>query len=330
MNSLFRKDSRRILAVWFPFLGPERIWRQRLGRSWRSRQPQTRLPLVISHRDSNTQRIAALDEQAEALKLKPGMGIADARAMHPVDRRRRSRSGGRPPAARGLADWCDRYTPLVAIDGADGLLSRHHRLRPSVRRREGDAGRTSVAGSSDQGFDVARRPCLDAGRCLGGGAVFGLPPSSRRERRTDVWRPCRCQHFASSAATSASLESVGLRTVGRSWPRRARRLPAASARSCSCASTRRWDASRRRSRRACRSRRSRSNGISPSPSRMTEDIERLVLMLSATLKKDLERRGEGARRLQLAAVPGRRRGEPHRRRHVAADARTGADRQALP
>ena len=83
MNSLFRKDSRRILAVWFPFLGPERIWRQRLGRSWRSHQPQTRLPLVISHRDSNTQRIAALDEQAEALKLRPGMGIADARAMHP-------------------------------------------------------------------------------------------------------------------------------------------------------------------------------------------------------------------------------------------------------
>ena len=36
------------------------------------------------------------------------------------------------------------------------------------------------------------------------------------------------------------------------------------------------------------------------PISLTEDIERLVLMLSATLKRDLERRGEGARRLQLA------------------------------
>ena len=36
------------------------------------------------------------------------------------------------------------------------------------------------------------------------------------------------------------------------------------------------------------------------PISQTEDIERLVFMLSATLKKDLERRGEGARRLQLA------------------------------
>ena len=36
MNALFRKDGRRILSLWFPYLGPERILRQRLGRSWRS------------------------------------------------------------------------------------------------------------------------------------------------------------------------------------------------------------------------------------------------------------------------------------------------------
>ena len=82
MISLFRKDSRRILAVWFPYLGPERIRRQRLGRSWRSRAQDT-VPLVLSHRDNNTQRIASLDARAEALKLKPGLGIADARARYP-------------------------------------------------------------------------------------------------------------------------------------------------------------------------------------------------------------------------------------------------------
>ena len=38
MNSPFRKDSRRILALWFPHLSTERILRQRLGRSWRSRR----------------------------------------------------------------------------------------------------------------------------------------------------------------------------------------------------------------------------------------------------------------------------------------------------
>ena len=66
------------------------------------------------------------------------------------------------------------------------------------------------------------------------------------------------------------------------------------------------------------------------PISQTEDIERLVLMLSATLKRDLERRGEGARRLQLALF--RVDGVVSRiaRRHIAADARAGADRQALP
>src|SRR4051812_16611833 len=121
MTSSFRKDSRRILAVWFPFLGPERVWRQRLGRSWRSRQPQTRLPLVVSHRDNNTQRIAALDEQAEALKLRLGMGIGDARAMHPSIDVVEAEPEADRRLLEALADWCDRYTPLAAIDGIDGL-----------------------------------------------------------------------------------------------------------------------------------------------------------------------------------------------------------------
>ena len=39
-------------ACGFPISAPERILRQRLGRSWRSRLPQSQPPLVISHRDS--------------------------------------------------------------------------------------------------------------------------------------------------------------------------------------------------------------------------------------------------------------------------------------
>ncbi|WP_275791233.1 Y-family DNA polymerase [Pararhizobium gei] len=67
-------------------------------------------------------RIVALDRLAETSWLKLGQGIAEARAMLPgidvipadlaKDRR----------FLEGLADWCDRYTPLVALDGADGLF----------------------------------------------------------------------------------------------------------------------------------------------------------------------------------------------------------------
>ncbi|TJW31164.1 MAG: DNA polymerase Y family protein, partial [Mesorhizobium sp.] len=77
---------------------------------------------MISHRDSNAQRISALDERAEALHLKPGMGIADARAMHPsIDIVEADPEADRR-LLEGLADWCDRYTPLVALDGTDGLF----------------------------------------------------------------------------------------------------------------------------------------------------------------------------------------------------------------
>src|SRR5690606_20363923 len=73
-------------------------------------------------REDNAQRIAALDEQAERLGLRPGMGVADVRAMYPgieiveadPDRDRR--------LLESLADWCDRFTPLVALDGRDGLF----------------------------------------------------------------------------------------------------------------------------------------------------------------------------------------------------------------
>src|SRR5688500_5595586 len=37
-----------------------------------------------------------------------------------IPRSRSSRRMWRPIAA--LADWCDRYTPLVALDGTDGLF----------------------------------------------------------------------------------------------------------------------------------------------------------------------------------------------------------------
>ena len=51
----------------------------------------------------------------------PGLFFADARALcadlaaSPVDR------AGDAAALARLADWCSRYTPLVALDGADGI-----------------------------------------------------------------------------------------------------------------------------------------------------------------------------------------------------------------
>ncbi|MDE0047718.1 MAG: DNA polymerase Y family protein, partial [bacterium] len=66
--------------------------------------------------------LAAVNRQAEAGGLVPGMRLADARALLP----RLATAGSRPEEdERGLerlALWCHRFTPSSAVDGADGLL----------------------------------------------------------------------------------------------------------------------------------------------------------------------------------------------------------------
>lgn len=79
-------------------------------------------PLVLSIRSGAARVLYAVDRNAASLKLSPGMPLASARAMvealhvAPAD----------PPADAQLldaiADWCDRFTPFVALDPPHGLL----------------------------------------------------------------------------------------------------------------------------------------------------------------------------------------------------------------
>jgi protein ImuB len=67
-------------------------------------------------------RLTGLDETAEARGLKKEQGVAEARAMFP-----KLDIVEEDPAAdlrflEAIADWCDRYTPLVALDGRHGLF----------------------------------------------------------------------------------------------------------------------------------------------------------------------------------------------------------------
>jgi protein ImuB len=67
-------------------------------------------------------RLTALDEASEGLGLKRGQGLAEARAMYP-DLDLHDEDGAADRALLdAIADWCDRYTPLVALDGDDGLF----------------------------------------------------------------------------------------------------------------------------------------------------------------------------------------------------------------
>lgn len=67
-------------------------------------------------------RLTALEAAAEGIGLKPGQGVAEARAMCPdLDVVEEDEAADRR-LLEAMADWCDRYTPLVSLDGRDGLF----------------------------------------------------------------------------------------------------------------------------------------------------------------------------------------------------------------
>jgi protein ImuB len=111
-------SARRYLSLWLRRLPTDRIARRKSMPA----EPTPADVFVVAAPVKGAQRISALTDGAERLGLKVGVGIADARAMYPklpvveadfeADRR----------LLESIADWCDRYTPLVGLDAPDGLL----------------------------------------------------------------------------------------------------------------------------------------------------------------------------------------------------------------
>ncbi len=63
---------------------------------------------MVSRQEGNTHRIVALDDAAAHLKLKPGMGIADARAMYPAIEVVAEDPAADRKLLEALADSCDK------------------------------------------------------------------------------------------------------------------------------------------------------------------------------------------------------------------------------
>jgi len=100
---------KRIVSLWFPKLSTDRLARLN-AKDWSARAAAT-----VVWRDS-CPRLAAVNPHARAAGLRPYMRLADSRTLvpdllttaqeQPADRR----------LIETLANWCDRYTPWVAID----------------------------------------------------------------------------------------------------------------------------------------------------------------------------------------------------------------------
>jgi protein ImuB len=79
-------------------------------------------PLATVAKIKGAQRLVCVDRQAASLGLAPGLALADARARRPDLIAVEAAPEEEARLLARLADWCSRFTPLVALDGADGLM----------------------------------------------------------------------------------------------------------------------------------------------------------------------------------------------------------------
>ncbi|MGH6704251.1 MAG: Y-family DNA polymerase, partial [Bradyrhizobium sp.] len=124
--SAFSANRRRILSLWLPRLPIDRIQRQlaceNAAPAENASDPNVGAPSIVVARQNNVLQISALDDAAARLGLEIGLPLANARAICPQLRVFDADQAADISLLNDIADWCDRFTPLVALDAPHGLF----------------------------------------------------------------------------------------------------------------------------------------------------------------------------------------------------------------
>ncbi len=287
------------MAIWLPWWPTERLIPPPAGDPGASSPP----PLAITAERKGRSILEAVDPVAWRLGLRPGMPLADARAIAPEVATHPADQAGDAKGLEGLARWATRFTPRVsrAPKGAHGLILDARGCihlfggaRELIRdARKGLArfrltARAAIAPTLGAAWALARHhrgsdEMIVAGDILK--AIAHLPPVALRI----------------APETARGLESFGIRTVGL-----LNRLDAESV------GERFGPEPVQRLEEALGAREERIQTLLPPPSREVriafaepistrEDLDRAVDSLLEKLCGALERTREGARHLRLSA-----------------------------
>lgn len=173
------------------------LWFRHLLTDWKViRHPGLKgHPFVFAEYDHGRLLITAATAVAEKFGVREGMSVADAMVICPGLQYFEGKPGHHLKLLKGLAEWCQRYTPLVAIDAADGLLldvtgcthlkgGEREFLKHIVNRLKeiGYDVRPGLADTIGCAWGVAR--CAISGLIVAQGehrnALMPLPPSALR------------------------------------------------------------------------------------------------------------------------------------------------------
>ncbi|MEM7768068.1 MAG: DNA polymerase Y family protein [Pseudomonadota bacterium] len=210
---------KRYLSLWFPDWPLTRLRRARLaaktGSPHRPSEGSDRRlpPFVLIESDAHGLRIAAASPSARQLGIIAGLAFTDAKARAPhlvhedIDRHADAE------ALRSLANWMIRFTPLVSIDGTDGLMLE---TTGCAHLHGGEAGLVKQVNAvlSREGFPhqagLASTPVAAA--ALAHAAASGTVLDAGREREGLADLPVRALRLSEEAETL--LRRFGLTRIG--------------------------------------------------------------------------------------------------------------------
>jgi protein ImuB len=214
--SAFSANRRRILSLWLPRLPIDRIQRQlacgNAAPVENASNPDIDTPGIVVARQNNALQISALDDAAVRLGLEIGLPLANARAICPQIRVFDADQAADASLLNDIADWCDRFTPLVALDAPHGLFlditgcahlfggeAALMQMLCGKLERQGFAVSAAIAGTS-----VCARTLRNHahGRIVGNG------------EEADAIRPLLVFALGADRSITRGLRRAGLNTIG--------------------------------------------------------------------------------------------------------------------
>lgn len=179
--------EKRYVSIWFRFLKTD--W-------FTVRKPELAdQPFVLSAPDHGRMMITAANLPALARGVETGMPVADARAIWPGLVVMDDVPSLSEKLLRKMAEWCIRFSPVVAIDEPDGLIidasgcahlwGGEEKYLDEINKRLRDRGyqaRSSIANTIGTAWAVARFGKKEFRVAEGDdvNALLALPPSSLR------------------------------------------------------------------------------------------------------------------------------------------------------
>ncbi|WP_423867311.1 Y-family DNA polymerase [Bradyrhizobium sp.] len=170
------------------------------------------IPCVVVAKQNNALHIFALDDAAARLGLAVGLPLANARAISPQLRVFDADEAADFSTLNAIAEWCDRFTPLVALDAPHGLLlditgcvhlfggeAAMMRLVCDALTAQGFAVSAAIAGTAVCARTLTRHA---HGRIVGHG------------EEAEAVKPLPVSALGADEAVVTGLRRAGLKTIG--------------------------------------------------------------------------------------------------------------------